>query len=121
MRQLMRRPRLAPADAPLPFDRLEAHAAHASWALQLHADAVQFARAALRAAVQPPRGATELLYSFGGLGIQVRLGRSEAANISPWMIRVEYLSRSRRDTAPALCALDCGQPLSDATGELAPE
>ena len=36
-----------------------------------------------------PRSLAELLYSFGCVGYQLRLGRSEAANISPWMIRVE--------------------------------
>lgn len=31
------------------------------------------------------------------------------------------LSRTRCDTASALCALECGQPLVDGTGELAPD
>ena len=47
------------------------------------------AQAALRGEVALPRSLAELLYSFGCVGHQLRLGRSEAANISPWMIRVE--------------------------------
>lgn len=38
-----------------------------------------------------------------------------------WIPLGTDLSRTRCDTATALCALECGQPLVDGTGELAPD
>ena len=68
-----------------------------------------------------PSSSVPLLYSIGMLGVQLRLGRSEASAINPWAIRVEYFARARRDTATALCALDAGHRLKDGTGEDAPD
>ena len=55
----------------------------------------------------------DLLCSFGMVGRLVRVRRSEASNINPWTICVEYVSPYTATTHGALCALDAGLPLSD--------
>ena len=100
---------------------LASHTAIAERALRMWTDLKGYAEAALRRERTAPAGVGALLYSFGMVGFQLRIGRSEAAVINPWAIRVEYLSRSTCDTATALSALDCGHQLVDRTGELAPD
>ena len=100
---------------------LPSHKATAERALSLWAELCAYAAAALRQERTAPPGAAALLYSFGMVGVQLRVRRSEAAAINPWAIRIEFLSRSVCDTATALSALDCGHRLLDGTGELAPD
>jgi len=56
---------------------------------------------------------TELLYAVGMVGNLIRVRRSEASNISPWMLHVEYVSCDKLDSASALVALDAGRKLED--------
>ena len=100
---------------------LSSHKDLAERALSMWAELLAFANAALRRERTVPPGVGALLYSFGMVGIQLRVGRSEAAAINPWAIRIEYLSRTPCDTVTALSALDCGHQLTDSTGELAPD
>ena len=100
---------------------LPSHTELAGRALTMWAELQTFAAATMRRERTAPPGVAALLYSFGMVGLQLRIGRSEAATINPWAIRVEYLSRSSCDTATALSALDCGHRLVDGTGELAPD
>lgn len=100
---------------------LHGHEGAAARAIALGGEARSFALTALALKRPVPSAAISLLYSIGMVGVQLRMGRSEASTINPWMIRVEYLARSRADTATALCALDAGHRLKDSTGEEAPE
>jgi hypothetical protein len=62
---------------------------------------------------------TELLYSYGSVGLMIQLFRSEASNINPWSIQVTYVSSDRSDTASAMCALDSGVKVKDSLGNVA--
>eukprot|EP00456_Euglypha_rotunda_P016909 TRINITY_DN15689_c0_g1_i5.p1 TRINITY_DN15689_c0_g1~~TRINITY_DN15689_c0_g1_i5.p1 ORF type:complete len:178 (+),score=12.94 TRINITY_DN15689_c0_g1_i5:128-661(+) len=55
----------------------------------------------------------EVLYAFGMVGNCIQVHRSEASNISPWMLSVPYVSCDRFDTTSVMCALDSGFPLHD--------
>lgn len=61
------------------------------------------------------------LYTMGMVGVQVRCTRTEASNVDPWQLIVDYVSSSFADTVSATCGLDIGQPLSDEQAVEAPD
>lgn len=63
----------------------------------------------------------EMLYAFSAVGVGVRLRRSEASVIDPWMIQVEHVSPDAFDTASSLCHLQSGVVPRDSAGEACPD
>ena len=59
----------------------------------------------------------ELLYSLGMVGRGIHVKRSEASNINPWALIVEYVSLQVCDTNSAMCLLDIGLENKDETGK----
>ena len=67
-------------------------------------------------------GINDLLYSFGMLGVFIRVRRTDSSQVNPWTIVVEYVSIDRGDTCSWMCILDANidykdpsrsQPVSD--------
>ncbi|CAK8989085.1 Hypothetical protein SCF082_LOCUS1669 [Durusdinium trenchii] len=61
------------------------------------------------------------LYSCGAVGVALRLRRSDATEVEPWLLLVEHVSTSYVDTASAALYLDANQILHDDAGEVAPD
>eukprot|EP00419_Tripos_fusus_P037473 CAMPEP_0172773352 /NCGR_PEP_ID=MMETSP1074-20121228/194112_1 /TAXON_ID=2916 /ORGANISM="Ceratium fusus, Strain PA161109" /LENGTH=408 /DNA_ID=CAMNT_0013609605 /DNA_START=17 /DNA_END=1240 /DNA_ORIENTATION=+ len=61
------------------------------------------------------------LCTIGMVGAQIRCTRTEASNVEPWALIVDYVSPSFADTASAMCALDLACPLTDESGAVAPD
>lgn len=70
------------------------------------------AREVLAVADDWPEDMQAALQACGMVGVQIRCIRTEASNVEPWMLIVEYVSSSFADTASAMCALDLQQPLT---------
>jgi hypothetical protein len=69
------------------------------------------------ASLLTPRSVVELLYAYGAVGFGLRVHRSEAAAVNPWLLGVSYVSATAFDTSSVMCALDAGISLTDDLGE----
>jgi hypothetical protein len=67
---------------------------------------IQQLRAMSKLLSDPSITLPKLLYAWGTTGLGIRVRRSEASNINPWMIGVEYVSTDYFDTPSIMCALD---------------
>jgi hypothetical protein len=54
----------------------------------------------------------QLLYAYGMTGVGIRVRRSEASNINPWAIGVDYVSSDYFDTTSVMCAIDSKHELT---------
>lgn len=59
----------------------------------------------------------DVLYSLGLLGLGIRVKRSEASNVEPWLIRVTHVSTDYIDTCSIMCALQSDVKIRDSRSE----